>query len=105
MKYLITIKTESFDNLPSREDAWRVILEGHAYVRGTPRRGRTHMIGANPSSLSVRVAAPQVDARLWAELIDTILYEDYGVISDVTVVEDTEEDGVDGLVGSEVLAD
>ena len=104
MKYQVTIETGSFDNLPSCEEVWRVILEGHAYVRGTPRRGRTHMIGANPSSLSVRVIAPQVDARLWAELIDTILYEEYGVISDVTVEEDTEEDGVDGLVGSEVLA-
>ena len=103
MRYKITIKTE-VDDLPSREDAWRVILEGHAYTRGTPRRGRTH-IEANPSRLSLRVIAPQVDARLWAELIDTILYEDYGVISDVTVEEDTEEDGVDGLVGSEVLAD
>ena len=103
MKYLITIETE-FDNLPSRLDAWRAILEGYAYIRGTPRRGRTY-IEANPSRLSLRVAAPQVDARQWAELIDFILYEEFGINGDVTVVEDTTEDGVDGLVGSEVLAD
>jgi len=103
MKYLVTIKTE-VDNLPSREDAWRVILEGYAYTRGTPRRGRTH-IETNPSRLSLRVIAPQVDARQWAELIDVILYEEFGINGDVTVVEDTTEDGVDGLVGSEVLAD
>jgi len=104
VKYLITIKTESFDNLPSREDAWRVILEGHAYTRGTPRRGRMH-IEANPSRLSLRVIAPQVDTKQWAELIDVILYEEFGINGDVTVVEDTTEDGVDGLFGSECLAD
>ena len=104
MKYLVTIKTE-VDNLPSREDAWRVILEGYAYARGTPRRGRTHMIEANPSRLFLRVIAPQVDARQWAELIDVILYEEFGINSTVIVEKDTEEDGVDGFVGSEVLAD
>jgi len=98
MKYLITIKTGSFDNLPSREDAWRVILEGYAYTKGTPRRGRTH-IEERPTHLSLWVTAPQVDAGLWAELIDGILYEEYGINGDVTVEEDTTEDGMDGLVG------
>ena len=103
MKYRVIIKTE-VDNLPSRQDAWRVILEGYAYTRGTPQRGHTH-IEANPPRLSLWVTAPQVDAGLWAGLIDDILYEEYGINGDVTVEEDTEEDGVDGLVGSEVLAD
>ena len=94
MKYQVTIETESFDNLPSCEEVWRVILEGYAYTWGTPQRERTR-IEANPSRLSLRVTAPQVNAGLWAELIDVILYEEFGINGDVAVVEDTTEDGVD----------
>ena len=98
-RYRIIIKAESND-LPTLYEAWHVILEGHACVSGTPRRERSPR-ETNPSrhvELSLTVTASPVDTKRWAEVIDIILYEDYGMPCAV-FVEEEEEIGTAGIVG------
>ena len=99
-KYRIVIEAESAksNDLPTRYEAWHVILEGYACVSGTPRRERSPL-GANPACYALTVTAPPVDAKKWAQVVDIILYEEYGMPCAVTVEEEEEESGIDGIVG------
>ena len=96
-KYRIVIEAESND-LPTRYEAWHVILEGHACVSGTPRRERSPR-ETNPSRHALTVTASPVDAQRWAGVIDIILYKKYGMPCTVTVEEEEEGSGIDGIVG------
>jgi len=96
-RYRIIIKAES-DDIPTRYEAWHVVLEGHACVSGTPRRERSPL-GANPARHVLTVTASPVDAQRWAGVIDIILYEEYGMPCTVTIEEEEEGSGIDGIVG------
>ena len=85
-RYRIVIEAEPGDPLPTRQEAWHIILEGYACVSGTPRRERSRR-ETKPSYYALTVTAPPVDVGAWAEAIDMILSEDYDLPLCIITVE------------------